>query len=288
MSTYNGEMYLQEQLDSIYNQTGVTVCLSVRDDGSDDSTRTILGKNNLELLPRVGDGGNLGPAKSFLHLIKSVTCDEYVAIADQDDIWHPHKMSKAIMALEKFEHLPALYCSNVKLYSEHKLDDPNSALPAPMLPLSIFQNSAMGCTIVLNNRAHQIIQRSSGTGMVMHDWYILLVILSVGKVIFDPSESMLYRLHANQAIGWKRKRNFRRVFSLKNLLPPLRQAEGVYREFYDQIPPHSREIFETILDISKVPLGRKIVLLFGGRLTLRQNMLESTWTKIRLLAVSQN
>jgi glycosyltransferase involved in cell wall biosynthesis len=249
MSTYNGETYLQEQLDSIYDQVGVTLSLSVRDDGSDDSTGTILGDNNLELLPRVGDEGNLGPAKSFLQLIKSVTCDEYIAIADQDDIWYSHKMSKAITALEKFEHLPALYCSNVKIYSGHKSNDVNSDLPAPVLPLSIFQNSAMGCTIVLNKKAHQIIQRSSGTGMVMHDWYILLVILSVGKVIFDPSENMLYRLHANQVLGWKRKRNFKGVFSVRNLLPPLRQAEGVYREFCDQIPPHSREIFEKILDI---------------------------------------
>jgi hypothetical protein len=197
-------------------------------------------------------------------------------------------MSKAIKALEKFEHLPALYCSNVKLYSGHKLNDVNSDLPAPVLPLSIFQNSAMGCTIVLNKKAHQIIQRSSGTGMVMHDWYILLVILSVGKVIFDPTEGMLYRLHANQAIGWKRQRNIGSIFSVKYLLLALRQAEGVYHEFYDQIPPDSREIFEIFLDISKVSFITRIVRLFGGQLSLRQNYLESAWTKIRLLAITQN
>jgi glycosyltransferase involved in cell wall biosynthesis len=283
MSTYNGAIFLQEQLESINKQVGVDIDLFVRDDGSTDDTKSILTSNDINLWPVEGEEGNLGPAKSFLQLIKSVNCEQYVALADQDDIWYSDKLLRAVTALKPFDSTPAMYCSNVNFYTGHQSHSTNSNLPLPVLPLSLFQNSAMGCTIVFNNKAHQIIQQSSGHGMLMHDWYILLLILSTGKVIFDPLESMLYRLHPNQAIGWKRKRSIWNVSSKDSFSSVLIQAQTIYLEFADQMTSESQEIFKTIFQIRDAGIVKRCFLLFGRRLVLRRSFLENAWTKFRFL-----
>ena len=70
MSTYNGERFLKQQLDSILSQRGVNVYLLVRDDGSKDGTLSILNDyskkyTNIEII----EGNNIGACKSFFELI---------------------------------------------------------------------------------------------------------------------------------------------------------------------------------------------------------------------------
>lgn len=114
MSTYNGEKYLREQLDSILAQTNVNVHITIRDDGSSDGTADIL-DDYQEKYPNkitVYSKGNIrkGYAKSFIELLKLAIPDaDYYAFADQDDVWLPEKCYVAAKKLEK--------CSNeVKLY----------------------------------------------------------------------------------------------------------------------------------------------------------------------------
>ena len=72
MSTYNGENFLQDQLESINKQVGVDINLFVRDDGSTDNTKSILTSNDIKLWHIEDEEGNLGPAKSFFYLIKLI------------------------------------------------------------------------------------------------------------------------------------------------------------------------------------------------------------------------
>lgn len=77
MSTYNGENYIKEQIESIFNQKGVIVKLYVRDDGSKDRTLEILKDYNVNL----EKGTNIGYIKSFMWLIKNVPFADYYALA---------------------------------------------------------------------------------------------------------------------------------------------------------------------------------------------------------------
>ena len=74
MSTYNGEKYIREQLDSIFNQKGVDVRLFVRDDGSTDDTVSIvkeyIKKHPVEI---IADGENVRPGESFMRLVQKYT-----------------------------------------------------------------------------------------------------------------------------------------------------------------------------------------------------------------------
>lgn len=121
MSTYNGEKYLKEQIDSILAQKNVEVTIRVRDDGSTDGTIRILeeyqkcGKLNWY------SSTNMGPAKSFLDLVYNAPLKyDYYAFCDQDDYWKEDKLYKAIERLEHFDDKPALYHCELEIVDENR------------------------------------------------------------------------------------------------------------------------------------------------------------------------
>ena len=89
MSTYNGEKYIREQLDSILAQENVDVSILIRDDGSKDATLSILDEySKRDNLSYYVDSRNLGACNSFIDLIWHVSLDyDYYALSDQDDFW---------------------------------------------------------------------------------------------------------------------------------------------------------------------------------------------------------
>jgi len=104
MSTYNGEKYLKNQLNTIYEQKNVDVMLFVRDDSSKDSTLQILEEyrkvyGKMIIFKRE----NIGSARSFYKLVEeaALTDYDYFAFSDQDDIWHPKKLEYAIQKLKE-------------------------------------------------------------------------------------------------------------------------------------------------------------------------------------------
>ena len=112
MSTYNGEKYLGEQIDSILNQKDLEVTLFVRDDGSSDGTKNILEKyarDNGKI--HINFGVNAGVGNSFMNALYSVPDTfDYYAFADQDDIWLENKLFQAVKALQESGKM--LYASN--------------------------------------------------------------------------------------------------------------------------------------------------------------------------------
>ena len=105
MSTYNGEKYIREQIDSILHQKDVKVDIVVRDDGSKDNTQNIL-KNYSSKYKNIkwSQGDNVGPCKSFLELLYSSGEYEYYAFADQDDYWYPNKLKAATEKMKNYTH----------------------------------------------------------------------------------------------------------------------------------------------------------------------------------------
>lgn len=118
MSTYNGEKYLKEQIDSILSQVDVDVRLVIRDDGSTDNTVGVIKEysqrnSNVEFTV----GKNIGYANSFLTLIQMAGDSDYYAFSDQDDIWKKNKLSTAV---DKINGIPyVVYASNLEMVSEN-------------------------------------------------------------------------------------------------------------------------------------------------------------------------
>ena len=92
LSTYNGETYLREQIDSLIKQIGLVVKIAVRDDGSTDATLDILEEYRKKGLLEYFAEENVGYRKSFLTLSSYfVGKADYYAFCDQDDVWKPNK-----------------------------------------------------------------------------------------------------------------------------------------------------------------------------------------------------
>lgn len=205
MSTYNGEKWLEQQITSIFRHGSDVNQLIIRDDGSSDETIDIILKLRDRFPITLIIGSKMGVIDSYLELITQVKGYDYYILADQDDIWLAGKVKSVLSALSDCSK-PALYCGNVA-FSREIRGQLSSELPSPKFPQSIFQNSAMGCTIAINNSLKELVPkilRPISENLVMHDWALLLLALHVGEVKFDSNAYTLYRIHENQTIGIRR------------------------------------------------------------------------------------
>lgn len=206
MSSYNGEQFIEEQIESILNQEGVNVNLVIRDDGSSDSTKIILNNYNKLNNVTVLFSENIGVVGSFLYLIDNAPDSEYYSLADQDDIWHPDKLKKAVEMLSNCNNeTPLLYGANQncvdklkKFLNLHFEEDITYTLNIEHV---LFRNLIAGCTMVFNKKLLDILKEEKESRNIafnrMHDTWIMLVALIRGKVIYDHRSCMEYRRHGN-------------------------------------------------------------------------------------------
>lgn len=208
MSTYNGEKYIREQLDSLINQDLRPTKILIRDDGSKDETLNILEEyaskyNFIEYYYEK----NLGPAKSFFDLINKCEDADYYALCDQDDVWFKDKLSSAINMLEKQDrNIPLLYAGRF-IITDEKLNplksDVSKLYSYTDFAHALLYHTAPGCTFVFNNEARKKIIKYDVNKeyIVIHDAIIHKVVTMFGKMILDETPHMYYRQHKNNAIG---------------------------------------------------------------------------------------
>ena len=225
MSTYNGEKYLKEQLDSLVNQELKPTKILVRDDGSKDSTLDILEeyKNKYSFIEYY-KGDNKGPAKSFFELINNCEQADYYALCDQDDVWFKDKLSRAVELLEKEDkNIPLLYAGRFVLTDEnlnHLNSNVSKLYSFNDFAHSLIYHTAPGCTFVFNNEARkQIIKYDVNKEYcVIHDAIIHKVVTMFGKMILDEKPHMYYRQHENNVYGLTAKKTTEFFHRINNFL----------------------------------------------------------------------
>ncbi len=210
MSTYNGEKYLKEQLESILAQDGVKVSLLVRDDGSADNTLPLLteyASHYPNIMVEFGD--NLGFAMSFMTLLykaETLPVFDYYAFSDQDDIWLPDKLLSAVSMLEKAENscAPNLYFSNATAVDESLTPLFNTCGTTPTITkaTSLVRYFMLGCTMVFNRPLVNIVfENRPSKPVLMHDLWLNQTCVFLGEIIYDSTSHILYRQHRNNAAG---------------------------------------------------------------------------------------
>ncbi len=238
MSAYNGEKYIEEQLDSILGQTYENIEILVRDDGSKDATSKIL-----EEYQERGDitlikGENVGFVQSFFELIDKSDDADYYAFADQDDVWLPDKIAWAIEKLEgSVKDLPVLYYSNFDFYddkmefiSHRKKDNPQIS----------FRNAMMEClplgfNILFNKCARDMTKDVHPVKSTGHDWWMYMLCSGLGQVVYDDRVTVKYRRHNATTSGNEQSFISLMIWRFKYFV-----LNGYFRKIHDQIVEFNR------------------------------------------------
>ena len=215
LSTYNGEKYLIEQLTSLREQQNVEVDILVRDDGSRDATISILDEWQEKGLLSWYATENLGPGKSFIHLLRTAKPGGYYAFCDQDDVWLPNKLCITMEKMTALEQSapgkPIIVHTDMNVVDEnlnviHDSFWCSSGLRPDVLrtfPYLCTCNSVNGCTIVMNSAARELIlEKYVEHDVIIHDVISALTVSYYGGIIdYVNAPTVLYRQHSSNVVG---------------------------------------------------------------------------------------
>jgi rhamnosyltransferase len=270
MSTYNGDKYLDEQIESILNQSNVNVELFIRDDGSNDRTVNILQKWSKKEEVEFYVGENIGPKNSFIELMRKVPIkSEYYAFSDQDDVWNLQKLEKATFKMDDINGT-SIFLSNYEIVDSNlkTISVERGEEHAPKsLEESLMFNSVLGCSMVFNKELMMLLKSNIPKSTLMHDYWVMLVVMSMNTNVLTSSESLFkYRQHSNNVIGSKglsvrAKRLIKSALSNKN--ERYYQAISVYECFYSNMNKKNKKDIKLVKDY-KVNFISRFKLLFSS------------------------
>jgi glycosyltransferase involved in cell wall biosynthesis len=234
LSTYNGADYIEEQINSIINQTNSNWILYIRDDGSEDKTIEILSKYeklNPNIILLKSDQINLGAKESFLWLMKNTESDYYM-FCDQDDVWLPNKIE---VTFNEFIKLQDSSCkskallvftnlfvvdNNLNLISDSMWEyNRTNRIMEPLKYLYITP-LATGCTMLFNNKAKTESLKYTQNAL-MHDSLLALTVVATGGIAKAVSESTIYyRQHQSNVYGTQAFNNsfIYRISNIKSII----------------------------------------------------------------------
>ena len=209
LCSYNGGRFLGEQLASIERQSHLAWRLVISDDGSTDGTLGIAEEFMNKHPDRVAivEGQGRGFARNFLTATARAPFKaRYWAFCDQDDIWEPDKLSRAVDALAQApSEVPVLYCSRTLLIdsSGNRLGFSPLCTLTPAFQNALVQNVASGNTMVFNEAARRLLVAAGENAVAFHDWLLYLVVTGCGgKVFYDSHPTVRYRQHDRNVVGY--------------------------------------------------------------------------------------
>lgn len=292
MSTYNGEKYIEQQIESILKQKDVNVFLYVRDDGSSDATKSILDRYQSEGKLKWYTGKNLKSSKSFMDLIYSVPLDsEFYALSDQDDFWLEDKLSVAIKKIKSYpKDEPCLYYGKTLLVDENlkRIEQYPTSYVAKTMRQAIISSGCTGCTACFNRKLIDYLRVGKFNFDLMHDNWIHKVCSALGgNLYYDEQPHMLYRQHGNNVIGgqssaWKRLKRHVNT-AVKNKCYRSNSIISLYKAYKEYMPIENRCACEEILNYHKGLNRLKIV--FDNRYRLGDKRLDCIFIGAVLLGV---
>ena len=245
LSTYNGEKYLPELLESVLAQKDIYVDILARDDGSTDKTVEILKKYDRV---KVYGGNNLKPAKSFLDLIWKADINyDYYALCDQDDVWKEEKIISAVKCIENIDK-PALYSSAVEVVDKDltfiRKSFTDNTFKNPLYDILTY--GTPGCTFVFNKALMEKLKQYKPSVISMHDSWIRFVCLAVNGFFYsDQNAYIMYRQHDANVLGAQRhslKDTLMGIVKNKNVLRSD-MAKEILKGYSEMMPEKTKEAF---------------------------------------------
>lgn len=248
LSTYNGEKYLVEQIESILSQTYKDWRLLIRDDGSTDKTVKLLEQYENKYSEQIkiirDENNNLGSTNSFLYLLSKTNAD-LIFFCDQDDVWKNNKLKYFIDEYKKLYGGDYVSCPYL-CFSAVTVVDENLNLAKRMNELfnstkghnntniiwNVLENDVTGCAMMINRALRELSLSCASPNAIHHDWYISLLATICGAKNYLPEETIFYRQHENNVVGASKPsicRAVRDAIHKKRKYPYYAQVESVLR-----------------------------------------------------------
>jgi rhamnosyltransferase len=246
LSTYNGEKYLGELLESLLSQTFSNFTVYIRDDGSTDSTLKIIAEyvNKDRRIYFLDDKQHFGPTKTFLYLLKEIDSDYYM-FCDQDDVWLEDKVA---VTYQKMQEQEAKGSSKpILIYTDLVVVDGELNQLAPSyfdyahrnfdLPTSFdyvcVYNNISACTMMINKEAQKAVDISlpDVPKKFYHDWLIAVFVSRAGGDIVPVKKStILFRRHGDNETCVKQS-DTRLLTKIPRLYDTINKIISNYRFF---------------------------------------------------------
>lgn len=268
MATYNGEKYLEEQIESILNQSYKNIHLIISDDGSNDTTREILKKyEDNDKITIYYQEKNLGYVSNFEFLLQKVENELYM-LSDQDDVWKPNKIEDTVKKLEEEnadlvftdleivdENLKRIHPSfNATMGKMHKIKKTLGTKEFEYL-----YNNMTGCTILSKKKwIPQILPIPKHSKYIIHDSWIGLMISFHGKIAYLDKPTIQYRQHGDNQVGTgKESYQFKKLEQVRNLFIEVKL--GIFtayveneQQFPDFLKKQNKEALEYYQRLQKI------------------------------------
>lgn len=286
LATYNGGRYIKEFLDSLAKQDHVTINLIISDDGSSDDTVAIAeaSKDAFKSV-QILDGPRHGACANFMSLLPYSKAD-FMAFADQDDVWNSDHLIKSIDRLRHSGNVPSLTYSSVEKFFESGRDSEVSPRYStiPNFERMYVECYARGCTMVMNRAAVNLLTSTKFENAIMHDWWTLLAIRSCGEVIYEEAPEIRYRVHNTNTSGpgvrsWKltlEKIRMREWVQYKQVL-------GFYENFRSKMDDDSLLRIEGFIHSLEAPWHKRFFGLVLSKTRYRSSLYDEVRTRIGFL-----
>lgn len=283
LSTYNGENFIKEQLDSIINQTYKNIELIVRDDGSSYQTIEILKEYEKQGKIQLILGENKGFINSFFELLKLAPQANYYAFSDQDDIWEKDKIERAVKILEEQSclEIPLMYYSNYDFYNSNMefLKHPQKRDKISFIN-SLLECVNAGMATLINQKAREkILYNLPKQNLLGHDWWIYMVCSAFGKVIYDDISKVRHRMHSSNTSTKdyrEKKKPLEGLTNNKHFPKVKKQIEEFANCYYKDLNQNQKQMIELFIkdtnyknQLKKIFYPRKIMNLWKEEIILR-------------------
>lgn len=236
MATYNGELFLEQQISSILSQMTDNDELIITDDCSTDNTINIISSFNDERIHLLKNQRNLGVIKNFEKGLFQAK-GEYIFLCDQDDIWRNDKIEISLSYLKEAD----LIVSDCIL-----IDDNNNQIldsffkrkhSGSGVVKNIISNSYLGCCMAFKSTLLKTVLPFPQK-IPMHDIWIGLIAGLFYKPIFVDEKLVYYRYHSSNnsstAIGLSKYSLSKKIMFRINLVRclPMAYAKKIFKYFF--------------------------------------------------------
>jgi glycosyltransferase involved in cell wall biosynthesis len=286
LATLNGDQHLSEQLQSFRDQYHTNWELLVSDDGSVDRTLELVQAFAEHIPQRVTlvQGPGKGFWRNFLSLVRNNDIEgEFFAYSDQDDVWLPAKLQKAVAWLATVQDaVPALYFTRTELMGENGNPLGFSAQfgRRPSFQNALVQNMGGGNTMVFNRAAKSVLAAAPpDLELIAHDWWTYQMVTGVGGAVrYDSWPSVKYRQHEYNLIGSNvglLQRSLRlRAFAQGRVVAWNDTNIAALNRMRHLLTPSSVATLDCFAQARKTPLPKRLYLLWKAG-AYRQSVLDN-------------